>query len=230
MKDVGEGITNPKKVLLEKDGIRMHAIFRAINEDKTHAPLARGGTEMFFRDSYIFEPAAYHLGLLLGMTNVPPVVERSLRGSDGSIQIWLEGAMTWTKSQKEKREPPDRERWSQQIHMMRFFDALILNTDRNTGNMLIDGKWNLWLIDHTRAFRREERLRTPDLLVQCDRKLYERLKNLDEGKARQTLKPFLRGHEIDALLERRKKLIERFEGLIREKGADQVLFNWDPGA
>ena len=68
------------------------------------------------------------------------------------------------------------------------------------------------------------------LLIQCDRKLYERVKNLDEGKLRQTLKPFLRGYEIDALLKRRKKLVEHFEGLIREKGENRVLFNWDPGA
>ncbi len=230
MKDIGTGITNPQKALLEKDGIRMNAIFRAVNEDKTHAAMAGGGTEMFFRDSYIFELAAYHLSRLLDMTNVPPVVERSLRGNDGSLQIWLEGMMNYTQARKEKREPSDRGRWSQQIHMMRFFDALIFNTDRNTGNWMIDDNWNLWLVDHTRAFRRQETLRSSALLVQCDRKLYERVKNLDEGKARQTLKPFLRGYEIDALLVRRKRLIEHFEGLIREKGADRVLFNWDPGA
>jgi hypothetical protein len=230
IKDIGEGITNPQKVMLEKDGIRMNAIFRAVNEDKTHATMAGGSTEMFFRDSYIFEPAAYHLSKLLGMTNVPPVVERSLRGNDGSVQIWLEGVMNYTKSRKQKLDPPDRIRWSQQIHMMRFFDALIFNTDRNTGNMLIDRNWNLWLIDHTRAFRRQVTLRSPALLIQTDRKLYERLKALDERQVRQTLKPFLRGYEIDALLERRTKLIQHFEKLIREKGENKVLFEWDPSS
>ncbi len=229
MKDIGEGITNPQKVMLEKDGVRANAVFRAVNEDKTHASMAGGGTEMFFRDSYIFEPAAYHLSRMLGMTNVPPVVERGLRGNDGSVQIWLEGVMTYTKSRKQKLDPPDRIRWSQQIHMMRFFDALVYNTDRNMGNMLIDRNWNLWLIDHTRAFRRQVTLRNQDLLIQTDRKLYERVKNLDEGMVRQTLKPFLRGYEIDALLERRQKLLAHFDRLIREKGENKVLFNWDPG-
>ncbi len=230
LKDIGEGITNPKKVMLEKDGVRMNAIFRAVNEDKPSATMAGGSTEMFFRDSYIFEPAAYHLSRLLGMTSVPPAVLRTVRGNDGSVQIWLEGLMTYTKSQKLKLAPPDRARWTKQVHMMRFFDALIFNTDRNTGNWMIDSKWNLWLIDHTRAFRRQVTLRSQALLVQCDRKLYEQVKNLDEDKARQTLKPFLRGYEIDALLERRKKLMEHFEGLIREKGESRVLFTWDPGA
>ncbi len=230
MKDIGTGITNPQKVLLEKDGIRMHAVFHQINEDKTTASMAGGGTEMFFRDSYLFQAAAYELARLLDMETVPPTVLRGLRGNDGSLQAWVEGTMNYTKSRREKLDPPDRARWSQQIHMMRFWDALIFNTDRNTGNMLIDGNWNLWLIDHTRAFRRQETLRSQALLLQCDRKLYERVKNLDEGKARQTLKPFLRGYEIDALLKRRKKLIEHFEGLIREKGENHVLFKWDPGA
>ncbi len=230
MKDIGTGITNPQKVLLEKDGIRMHAVFHAINEDKTYATMAGGSTEMFFRDSYIFQAAAYELSRLLDMHNVPPTVLRTLRGNDGSLQAWVEGTMNYTKSRKEKLEPPDRARWSQQIHMMRFFDALIYNTDRNTGNMLLDRNWNLWLIDHTRAFRRQVTLRSPALLIQCDRKLYERVKNLDEGSVRQALKPLLRGYEIDALLERRKKLIEHFENLIREKGENRVLFAWDPEA
>ncbi|MGH9650845.1 MAG: hypothetical protein ACRD3I_10290 [Terriglobales bacterium] len=77
---------------------------------------------------------------------------------------------------------------------------------------------------------RQVTLRSPDLLIQNDRKLYEKLQNLDEGQVRQTLKPYLRGSEIDALLERRRKLIAHFEKLIREKGENRVLFEWDPGS
>jgi hypothetical protein len=33
---------------------------------------------------------------------------------------------------------------------MRAFDQLIYNTDRNLGNLLIDGDWRIWMIDHTR--------------------------------------------------------------------------------
>ncbi len=230
MRDIGTGITNPQKVLLEKDGIRAHAVYHSVNEDKTYATMAGGGTEMFFRDSYIFQAAAYELSRLLDMKNVPPAVLRTLRGNDGSLQLWVENTMNYTRARREKLEPPDRIRWSQQIHMMRFFDALIHNTDRNTGNMLSDRNWNLWLIDHTRAFRRQVTLRSQALLIQCDRKLYERVKDLNEGEVKQRLKPYLRGYEIDALLVRRKKLIEHFEKLIREKGENKVLFTWDPGA
>ena len=43
--------------------------------------------------------------------------------------------------------------WNAQLHILRVFDELIANTDRNQGNMLIDSRWKLWLIDHSRAFR-----------------------------------------------------------------------------
>ena len=37
--------------------------------------------------------------------------------------------------------------------VVRLFDQLIYNTDRNLGNLLIDKDWRLWMIDHTRAFK-----------------------------------------------------------------------------
>ncbi len=228
IKDIGTGITNPKKMKLEKDGILANAIFRDVSEDKIQASMGGGGTEMFFRDEATFEPAAYELSLLLELPWVPPAVKRSYGGKDGSIQIWLEGVTQFTDMQKKKIEPPDRVRWSKQLHVMRVFDNLVYNTDRNQGNMLIDKQWRLWLIDHTRAFRRQENLRTPDLLIQCDRGFLDRLRNLNEGLVRGKLKPYLRKSEIDALFERRRKLLAHFDRLIRERGETQVLFNLEP--
>ena len=39
-----------------------------------------------------------------------------------------------------------------QAARMKAFDNLILNTDRNAQNMLIDEDWHIVLIDHSRAF------------------------------------------------------------------------------
>jgi hypothetical protein len=47
---------------------------------------------------------------------------------------------------------------------------LIANTDRNQGNLLIDDRWNIWLIDHTRAFRRTSSSCT-ERLSTCERGL-----------------------------------------------------------
>jgi len=227
MKEISQGITHPRKVLLEKDGIRMHAIFRDINEEKTVTTLASGQTEMFFRDSFIFECAAYELSRLLGLDNVPPVVERRVHGTSGSLQIWVENAMTETIRQKRKISPPDLTRWNQQVQVMRVFDNLVYNTDRNQGNILFTTDWKLWLIDHTRAFRRHTVLKEPKGIVQCERNLWERLRTLDEEAARQHCKKYLRSPEIEALLKRRKKLVEHIQKLIAERGQQQVLFTFE---
>ncbi len=223
-KTVGVGITSIEKFALEKDGIHMNAAFRAHDEEKDIARMANGQMEMGFRDTYIFENAAYELARILGLDTVPPVVLRSYAGRRGSLQIWLEDTMMESERQKKKIRPPDPKRWNQQVQILRVFDNLIYNTDRNMGNILIDKDWKLWMIDHTRAFRRYDQLNNANAIVQCERSLWTRLQQLNEGEVRQRLKPYLRGAEIDALLKRRIKIIERINALIAEKGEDAVLF------
>ena len=221
------GITQPKKALLEKDGVRMHAIFRDVNQDKPRQRLKDGTVVMNFRDSYIFELAAYELSRLLGLDNVPPTILRKFQGKRGSLRVWVENAMTETRKIKDNITPPDQAFWSRQIHIMRVFDNLIYNTDRNYGNILIDRNWKVWLIDHTRAFRREKELRNPKLVVKCGRKLWEKLKSLDEQVVRERLKKFLRSSEIKALLRRRDILVQHIQKLIEERGENKVLFTLD---
>ena len=45
--------------------------------------------------------------------------------------------------------------------MMQLFDQLISNVDRNQGNIVYTKDWRLWLIDHTRAFRKNTELEDP---------------------------------------------------------------------
>ena len=78
------GVTFPRKVRLEKGGIRADAIFRDINEQRTTPTFGGGPDELYFRDNYIFEPAAYQLSLLLGLDNVPPATLRTLARGDGA--------------------------------------------------------------------------------------------------------------------------------------------------
>ncbi len=227
MKDVGSGITRPRKVVLEMNGIRMNAIFRDIHEEKDMATMAGGRREAFFRDDFIFENAAYELAKLLGLDNVPPVVTRRINGVDGSLQVWMERSMTETKRQKEKIRPPDVTHWNRQVQTMRIFDNLVYNTDRNMGNILIDPEWKLWMIDHTRAFRRFGDLRTPKEIIQCEQQLWNRMRALDRTTLRDRLKQYLRQFEIDAILERRDKLVAHIQQLIAERGEDRVLFSWE---
>lgn len=226
MKDIGEGVTLPQKVLLEKDGVRANAVFRTIDKEQTVARLGPKHRDMFFRDAYVFECAAYELGRMLGLDNIPPVVERKIGSSSGSLQIWLEQATTETKRAKQGLMPPDIEAWQRQMQIVWMFDALIHNTDRNAGNLLIDRDWKVWMIDHTRAFRRVPDLIGPEKILRCDRALVDRIRALDPAETRRRLAPFLRAHEIDALLARRDKLLALVRDLIREKGEAEALFDW----
>jgi hypothetical protein len=219
MKAIGEGIADVQRVVLEKDGIQMHAAFRHLDLTK---PNYLG--ELYFRDSYMFEPAAYELALLLGLDTVPPVILRSVRGMRGSLQIWVENAMNERQRREKNLSPPDDEAWSRQLSRMYLFDNLVFNIDRNLGNLLFDRSWKIWFIDHTRAFRRSSDLRDTSLLRRVDGQLLERLRALDGEEVRQRLRKYVGGQEIKALMERRDKLVQYFDQLIAEKGRDAVVF------
>ncbi len=106
--EIEEGVSEPRKVLLEKDGIRLHAIFRDVNYDGRGRTtiLADGSKVIGFRDSYLFEVAAYELSRLLGLDNVPPTVLRTIGGDHGSLQLWIEGSMSDSTRLKRRKNPP----------------------------------------------------------------------------------------------------------------------------
>ncbi|MDA2932889.1 hypothetical protein MYX82_00945 [Acidobacteria bacterium AH-259-D05] len=225
---IGEGITRPRKVLLEKDGVRMHAKFSDFHEERSQMKLSDGSTKFFFRDQAVFECAAYELGKLLGLDNIPPAVARRIRGKKGALQAWIEQAMTERGMREDKIEPPssgiDRWRWMMQWQVIHFFDNLIYNEDRNRGNVVIASNWKLWMIDHTRAFRRWKQLIYPEKIRYCERNLFEKLQKLDETVVRERLKDFLIPYEIDGLLERKRLLVDHIQKLIAEHGSSDVLF------
>jgi hypothetical protein len=220
------GVTMPRKMVLEKNGVRTDAIFRAVDEDKMQGNTGGGRNDLFFRDCYIFEPAAFELSRMLGMDNVPPATLRKVQNVKGSIQVWLEKAMTEEDRVKKNLKPPNDQQWQKQLQIMNVFDELVFNTDRNKGNILIDPNWKLWLIDHTRAFRRIPDLMKPSVLNMCERNLYHNLKALDETAARERLKDYLTSYELDALFTRRKMIVDRYAKLIADKGESKVLYTW----
>ena len=66
------------------------------------------------------------------------------------------------------------------MYAVRIFDQLIYNSDRNAGNLLIDGDWRIWMIDHTRAFKVFGEPADPkNLGTHCARSLLDALRGLD---------------------------------------------------
>ena len=113
---------------------------------------------------------------------------------------------------------------------MIVFDNLIANSDRNQGNLLIDRGWNIWFIDHTRAFKRSSKLIYLDKLMACERHLWKALREIDDETIRRRLEPYLESQEIKKLLIRRRTLIRRIESLIKKNGEGAVLFDLGPPA
>ena len=226
IEQVPVGITAPQKVTLEKDGVRAHAHFSSIDEDKALVTLRDGKREMGFRDSHRFNCAAYGLARLLGLDNVPPAALRTVSGKRGTLSLWIEDSFTEKDRIKQNIQLARPQEWVRQKLNMQVFDALIYNTDRNQGNILIDSNWKIWMIDHTRAFRRYSELLEPDKIVLVNREFYEALKNLDPLLIRATLKDSLRGHEIEGVLRRREALLDFIPKVIAERGEEKAVFTW----
>lgn len=222
---IHKGVGGARKLLLERGGIRAHAVFRTV--DKRVPSGERRGWRRYtsFRDHYGFECAAYELGRLLGIDRIPPVVERRHKGRRGSLQLWIENAIDDETRQRRNLEPPDRVRWSRQMKSMRLFDALIQNDDRNMGNLLIDDQWGFWLIDHTRTFVPDRALRDPERLTLCPRGLWERLRGLDRAAVEERLSPYLTLPELSALFDRWDRLVAHFEARIEAQGEEAVLMD-----
>jgi hypothetical protein len=220
------GITQPLKVLLEKDGVRSYAVFRYVDLFQDEWRGERGMVRKNFRDSCYFEIAAYKLSKMLGLDCVPPVVLRKVQGQEGSLQIWVEYTITEKMRQDHKIDPPNQSSWRMQHEAMALFDNLIFNDDRNDGNVLIDPTWRLRWIDHTRAFRAFSQLSNFDEIHQIEEGMWKRLCDLDEEEVKERLHDCLRSTEISTLLKRRDLLVTKIQNLIDERGEEEVLFRF----
>ena len=223
-KPISSGVTEPRKLLLERDGVHAHAIFHDVKIVKPRERLG-GKVVIFFRDHYANNVAAFELSRLLGMTNVPPAVVRKVGPQKGSVQLWIENAQTEVDRRRQKIVPSGE--WRLTGMDMWVFDNLINNIDRTQENFLYDSQWNLWYIDHTRAFGRTKKLPSPGRVTRCSRRLWQALRELDEAEVRRVLQPYLGTYEIAGILHRHKRLLTLIGEKIDEKGEVAVLFSYD---
>jgi len=222
-----KGITDTRRVTLSDGKITHDASVQRIDEHKDTFQGADGTTEVNFKDTYKFNIAAWKLARLLGIDDMmPPYIERKYQGQAASFSWWVEDVMMDEEDRTfKKMSAPNTDAWNQEMYVVRVFDQLIYNTDRNLTNVLIDKQWRIWMIDHSRAFRIRRDLRNPKNLVQCDRKLLARMKALDEATLRRQLSPYLSQFEIKSLLARRDLIVQFFES----KG-ESALYDRPPRA
>ena len=172
------------------------------------------GTEFNFRDCWAFNVAGYKIDRLIGMNMVPVSVSRRWRSQEAAYTWWIDDVMMEEGDRlKKKIQPPSSAAWNQQMQLVRMFDQLIANVDRNMGNLVITRDWRIWAIDHTRAFRMHNTLATPANVTRADREVVERMKALDRDTLNAATNKYLSSFEIDALLKRRDLIVKRLEML-----------------
>jgi hypothetical protein len=205
------GVTKPKRAFFTPGGLAASAAVK-------HLPM---GVRAGFWESHKSEIAAYELDRLLGLDMVPPTVERRVEGELGAVTLWVEGCkMIKDVDQKACPRPVE---WAKQVCRQRVFDNLTANIDDNAGNMLIDGEWNIILIDHTRCFA-VDKMPFEKEMTRIDKEMFARLKALDEAGIMKQVRPWvLSDGQARAILKRRDKIVAIFEKLAKERGEAAVF-------
>jgi hypothetical protein len=214
-----KGVTNSIRATLS-DGVVQHdAQIQQVDERKQSGPAAQG-SELNFRDSWAYNIAAYRLDRLIGLKLVPVSIARDYRGKSAAFTWWIDDVMMDEGERlKKNMQPPSPARWNEYMQLIRIFDQLIYNVDRNMGNLLITKDWHVWAIDHTRAFRLHKELKAPTSITRCDKLVYENLKQLDAAKLKSATNDFLTDWEREAILARRDAIVA-----ILEKNGPGALF------
>lgn len=212
-RSAGKGVTGTIRATLS-DGVTTHdASIQTVDVSMQEFKSNRG-VEFNFRDSWRYNVAAYRLNRILQLGHVPPSVERLYDGKPGAFTWWVDDVLM-DEGERLKKKPavPQPLEWNRQMWHVRLFDQLIYNVDRNVGNLLIDKRWNVWMIDHSRAFRLHDKVKSPKNLSGIERGAFERLKALSEAALDEAIGDYLTVFEKRALLKRRDHIVSVIEKL-----------------
>ncbi|MGE3274445.1 MAG: hypothetical protein AB7O67_05000 [Vicinamibacterales bacterium] len=226
---IGKGVTRPQRLTLSDGTFTHDAAFQAVDERASMGDLLEGrrrAGERDFVDYWGYNVAAFRIARLLGLADMMPVtVERSYKGNLGALSWWVDEVMFDEEERQDKGiRPPDQGEYERQVHRMSVFAALVADTDRNKGNVLYTRDWRLVMLDFTRAFRLSATLREPQRLQRISHDLYGRLQALTEDDLVAVTRNWISIFEIRAVLHRRDLILQRFDQLVAERGAENVYY------
>jgi hypothetical protein len=209
-----EGRTAPWGVMLSDGKICRRAMFKYADRSRP----------TLLPDSYHYEIAAYELSKLMEYSLVPPVVEREIKETLGSLQLFLEGCSSLSQHQRGDLEPTDAQKFSDALSELAVFENLVF-CERDSEDIFIqESDWKIWRVDFSEAFAPFAELNSESAITRCSKDLFQNLQRLEASEIKKVLEPQLNAEEIDALLQRKDLVIDRIKRLIQEKGENAILF------
>ena len=208
IEEVGEGVTKPRKVYLEKDGIHLQGVFKDVNFKEQR----RGRGSISIGDLWRYEVAAYKVDRLLGLGLVPATVEREIGGVTGSLQFWVEGLISYKDVVEQDIATGNWCPMRPQFELLQVFDGLIYNQDRTQQNLtLLQDNWTVVLIDHSRSF--ESDWKFPPAVDKSDYLVVRpavarRLATLTQENVQAAVGDYLKPRQVKALVKRRDRLLK----------------------
>ena len=206
LEEVPIGVTKPRRGFFAAGGLAASAAWKVLPP----------GRPQGYWENYKSEIAAYELDKVLGLGMVPPAVEKRYKGMLGAAVLWLTDVRGWKDVERLPRPP----NWDLQVARMKMFDNLIGNADRNAGNLLVDQQWNLYLIDHSRAFIGD--LKLPAEHQRIDGVLWEKFLALDEPSLAPVQAWVGRG-AVRAMLKRRDRMKLVIDDLVKKRTEASVF-------
>jgi hypothetical protein len=223
-RSASKGVTNTLRATLTDGTLTHDASIQTIDESM-QVFQSKAGTEFNFKDSWRYNVAAYRLNQLVQLGKIPVSVERTHNGKTGAFTWWIDDvAMDESERLKTKATVPDTDAWNRQMWHVRIFDQLIYNVDRNLGNLIIDKGWTVWMIDHSRAFRLIDTVKSPKDLRKIERGAFDRLKALDAASLKAAVGNYLTPEEQKRLLIRRDAILKVFT----DAGGDAIYTSATP--
>ncbi|UCE41690.1 MAG: metallophosphoesterase [Candidatus Aminicenantes bacterium] len=176
-------------------------------------------------DSYKYELAAYALDKLLGFGRIPPLMEREIEGTKGSLQIRVEKCFGLDEQKMKNATPPDPTAFANALEEINVFENLVYIDPKELDDILIQREsWEIYRVDFSEAFNPNPNLIPEQKIKRCSKKLYQNLQELSDEVIKARLSLYINEEEMSALLNRKILIIKTLEKLIEEKGEEAVLF------
>ncbi len=215
-KQEGSGRSNSWKVFLDNGQTASKAVFKYVDRGRPRP----------FPSSYRYELAAYALDKLLGTGLVPPTVARTIEGTPGSLQAFCEGIITEAVRKRQGITPPEVTLLQREFATVSILENLTNCVREDEGDILIrTSDWRVWRIDYSEAFAPEAALIPDSPFPLCPRDVFRKLKDLPDAEYRTRLEAYLNPEETEAVLARKRLVVDTLEALIKDKGENAVLFD-----